>query len=129
MTIIGNIVLVLLLIFMVSEFIYYQRLDKEQEKRQKKEDDKWEEDQLEALKQYLEALEDQRKVIYEGVKAQRETNLLLKAVLTPVESTDEIKEDKGVPLDQYIPDFSKPVKLVFKQTADGHGLEEVEDNG
>lgn len=40
---------------------------------------------------------------------------------------DELPEESGTPLEQFQPDFTKPVKLVYKENEDQTILEEVED--
>lgn len=59
--------------------------------------------------------------------------LSLKKPAVPTDSLDEITPDDAdqtLPLDQFEPDFSKPIKMKMQETdtALGHGIEEVEED-
>lgn len=49
----------------------------------------------------------------------------------PNESFDRITPDfantNEIPLDQFKPNFEKPIKLKFEETEEGHGVKEVAD--
>lgn len=66
--------------------------------------------------------------------SQIDTRILPKINLNPFslkKSSDQYTPDdavgQDVSLDQFTPDPKKPLKVVYKDDEDGHGLEEVED--